>query len=425
MKYSKVTLSNGLRVICVPVSSLESATVTVWVKTGSRKEDKRVNGISHFLEHMVFKGSKKRPSSKLISEAVDGLGREFNAGTTKEWTNFYIRAEKGNLDKAFDVLSDMVLNPVLDPKEIEREKGVIAEEIAMYEDTPIMKIGDVFETTIFGNTPLGWEIAGDEKSVRSIKKDDFVLYRNMHYYSDNIIVTVAGGITEKEVVTLAKKYFSGLKTKPQKITKTEKFVSKQDKPQIAVTNKDNEQAHFILGFLGNPRAHKDRYTEGVLAAIMGGGMSSRLFTEIRERRGLAYSVRTFSEHFVDTGYFATYAGVDPKKLNEAVKVALDQHWGLVEGRYPISEKELKKAKELIKGHIALALEDTREINNFYGDQILFDKKVDSPEDIFKAVDKVTVKDILVLAKKFFVPSRLNFAVIGKGIDKKEFEKLLK
>jgi predicted Zn-dependent peptidase len=424
MNYHKHLLKNGLRVITTPMPSLESVTVTVWVKTGSRQEDLNVNGISHFLEHMVFKGSSKRKTSKEIAEAVDKIGGEFNAATSKEWTNFYIKARKDNLEMAMDVLSDMVLNPLLKETDIEREKGVIVEEIAMYEDMPMLRVGDVFEETMFSGHKLGWDIAGSEKTVRSITKKDFLKYRGLHYDAQNIILTVAGGVDEKKVKALASKYFSGLKKESSNKTKNE-FVYSQTKPLITVKNKKNEQAHLVLGFLGGKRGSKDRFVRALLSNILGGGMSSRLFTEIREKRGLAYSVRTSTESFMDTGYLATYAGVDPGKAQEAVKVALDQHYGLAKGKYKIDSQELLKAKEYLKGHMALGLEDTREVNDFVGEQELFLGKIESPAEIFEAIDKVTAKQIVDLAKEYFVPERMSFAVIGPFADQSVFTKILK
>jgi len=423
MKYTKTTLKNGLRVITTPIATLESATVTVWVKTGSRLEEKRVNGISHFLEHMVFKGSKKRPTAKDISEAVDSFGGEFNAGTSKEWTNFYIKATAKHLEDAFDILSDMVLNPLLREEEIEREKGVIVEEINMYEDTPVMKIGDIFEELAYSGNSLGWDVAGKPKTVRAIKRDDFLRYRKKHYYAENMVVTVAGGIKEQETVNLAQKYFGGLKSGSTSAYKT--FDKRQTKPQVLLKSKKNEQAHFILGFLGEPRGHKDRFVEATLASILGGGMSSRLFIEIRERRGLAYSVRTSADHYGDTGSFATYAGVDINKVDEAIKVMLEQLYGLASGKFPISEKELKKGKEFIKGHIALGLEDTKAVNDLFGENELFLNKVETPEQIFAGIDKVKTADVIAFAKKLFRPEKLNLAIIGPYNSPAKFEKLIR
>jgi len=429
MNYKLQTLSSGLRVLTVPMSNLESATVTVWVKTGSRNEEEKIGGISHFLEHMVFKGSKKRPSAKEISSAVDAIGGEFNAGTSKDWTNFYIKTAVGNLETAFDVLSDMVLNPLLKTDEIEREKGTIIQEIAMYEDTPMAKIGEVFENLTFAGNSLSKDTAGTPKTVKNILRDDFLRYRKMHYYPENMLVSVAGGVSETKVLELVKKYFefahSEFAHSGSGIFKYQSFQTKQDKPQVKLKTKKDEQAHFILGFMADGRNYKGKYAQGLLSAILGGGMSSRLWIEVRERRGLAYAVKTSIERYMDTGYLGTYAGVDPKRVDEAIRVILDQTYGITSGKYPIAVKEMTDFKEFLKGHLALALEDTKDVSAFFSDQALFMDEILTPEEIFKKVDKVTLNEVNYEASRLFVPSRLNLAVIGNYTDPIKFEKLLK
>jgi predicted Zn-dependent peptidase len=425
MNYELHKLENGVRVITVPLLGLESATVTVWVGTGSRYETHRVSGISHFLEHMVFKGGKKRVSAKAISEAVDAIGGEFNAGTTKEWTNFYIKARAGSIDTAFDVLADMVLTPALRQEDIDREKGVIVEEIGMYEDTPLWKIEDVFENLIYKGHGLGRDIIGTKETVTSLKRIDFVRYRNAHYYPKNIVVAVAGGVTGKKALALAKKYFGGL-TKTPKIqnSKNLRYKTKQTKPQVLLSSKRKDQAHFVLGFRASALGSKDRYAETVLAAILGGGMSSRLFTEIREKRGLAYAVKAARNSYADCGCIGVYAGVDPKKAVDAVSVALDQCYGLANGKYPVASGELAKAKEYIKGHLALSLEDTKAVNAFYGLKELILGKLETPEQVFETIDKVAVDDIVKAAKKIFRPEGINLAVIGPYKEADKFKKVV-
>ncbi|MEJ2347907.1 MAG: pitrilysin family protein [Patescibacteria group bacterium] len=422
MKYKLERFSNGPRLLMVPLPNMESSTVTVWVKTGSRLESPETSGISHFLEHMVFKGSKKRPTAKEIALAVDSIGGEFNAGTSKEWTNFYIRTRNELFPTALDVLSDMVLNPILKAEDIEREKGVIIEEIAMYEDTPMLKIGETFESLVFKGNPLEKDVGGTKNSVRKMDRSDFVNYRKMHYGANNVLITVVGGFEQREVEGLVKKYFKSLKRiKREKIVK---FNSNQKKPAVLLHSKKKEQAHFILGFLGSQTGSKDRFTESVIAGILGRGMSSRLFTEIREKRGLAYDIRTLREHYLDTGYIGTYAGVDVKRVDEAIKVILDEHYKLASGKKKISANELKKAKEYLKGHLALSLEDPRNISSFFGLKELLLDKTETPEDVFKGIDEVSKEDILRVAKKLFVPERLNLAVIGPYKDKRRFEKIV-
>jgi predicted Zn-dependent peptidase len=424
MDYKLHKLSSGLTLMTIPMPSLESVTVTIWVKTGSRYEAARVGGISHFLEHIVFKGSKKRPSAREISQAVDAIGGEFNAGTSKDWTNFYIKARRENLETAMDVLSDMVLNPLMDPAEIEREKGTIIQEIRMYEDTPIMHIADIFEELAFDGNPLGWETAGSEKTVKGIKRSDFVNYRKLHYHPENMLVTVAGGIDGAKTVALVEKYFTGIghgKTESEyKI-----FENKQTKPGLKLQTKKSEQAHLIMGFSGEGRNYEGRFAQSVLSAVLGGGMSSRIFTEVRERRGLAYSVRTSFDRYQEIGYMGTYAGVNVAKVDEAISVMLDQHYGLASKKYPVTRKELAKAKGFLKGNLALSLEDTKNVSAFFGEQQLFTPKVLAPDEVYERVDKVTLDDIYFEAKKLFTPARLNLAIIGPFKDKNKFVQLLK
>jgi predicted Zn-dependent peptidase len=423
MNYKLTTLENGLRVVVVPLPSLESATLTVWVGVGSRYEEPKISGLSHFLEHMVFKGGKKYSSAKEVSEKIDTMGAENNAGTAHEWTNFYIKARAGLIGEAFDVLSDVVLRPILKTEDINRERGVILEEIAMEEDTPVEKIGDVFGELIFSGSSLGVNIAGSPQTVSHIHKSDFVRYRNTHYDAKNIVITVAGGVDVIKTVKLAEKYFGTLSG--TKRENAEQFISKQTAPRLKVEYKKSEQAHLILGFLGHPRGYELRYAESILATLLGRGMSSRLFTEVREKRGLAYAVGSSVARYVDTGAFATYAGVDLKRIDEAIKVILDQMYGLKNTKYPVSKKELNKAKEYLKGRMALALEDTNAVNDFFGQRVLFDQAIETPEQVFKKVDKVSLSEVLEVAKDLFVPEKLNLAIIGPYKDKTRFEKLIR
>lgn len=423
MKFHLTKLKNGLPIITVPMPTLESATVTVWVGVGSRYETKRVSGISHFLEHMSFKGSKKRPSARAVSEAVDAIGGEFNASTSKEWTNFYIRSRSATLPLAFDVLSDIVLNPLIKVDDIKVEKGVIVEEIGMYEDTPMSRIGDIFEQLIFEGHPLAMDITGTKKTVTQIQRPDFVKFRKENYFAKNMLVTVSGGVSEKQVVNLAKAHLGDFKS--GKRNKTSKFKGIQKKAKVRLVSKKIDQAHLILGFGAKQLGHKDRYTETVLNAILGGGMSSRLFTEVREKRGLAYAVRSAFDRLIDTGYFAVYAGVDIKKAPEAIKVILEQLNGLAEGKLVPDKKEMKKAKEYVKGHFALSLEDTRSVNGFFGGEQLILGKIRTPEEVISNIEKVTTEEVLKAAKNIFKMEKANLAIIGPYKNATKFEKILK
>lgn len=424
MDYKLQNLSSGLRLLTVSMPSLESATATIWVKTGSRYEESKTNGISHFLEHMVFKGSKKRPTAKAISEVVDSIGGEFNAATSKDWTNFYIKTRVANLDLAMNVLSDMVLNPLLKEEEIEREKGTIIQEIAMYEDTPMMHIGDVFEELIFSGNPLGWDTIGNAKTVKGIKRNDFVRYRNMHYYPENMLVTIAGGVSEEVSKKLVEKYFGKFNSNEAGPT-INKFSVRQIKPQFKLQTKKAEQAHLVLGFLSEGRNYEGKFAQSLLSTILGGGMSSRMFIEVRERRGLAYAIRTGMDRYQEVGYLSTYAGVNVEKADEAIKVMLDQYYKITNRQSLITNRELIKAKEFLKGHLALTLEDTKDVSSFFADKALFTNEILTPEEVYERVDRVSLDDILFEAKKLFVPEKLNLAIIGPFKSEEKFVQLLK
>lgn len=423
MKIEKFKLDNGLRVVVVPIENLESATLTVWVKTGSRHENEKNAGVSHFLEHMVFKGGKKRPSTKKIAEAVDNIGAEFNAATYKEWTNFYIKARADNMRIAFDVLSDMVLDPILDAAEIEKEKGVILQELKMYEDNPRRHVWDIFQGIMFNGSTLGWETIGTKKSVSEMKREDFVEYRRNQYNASTMVLTIAGGVNVAEVKKLAQEYFSGLaKTSDYETFKT--FgLSTSEKSVVLLTQK-REQTNFVVGFPGVKIGHPDRFIISVLRSILSGGMSSRLFTQVRERRGLAYSVFADSEYFIDAGYFSAYAGVDPKKVKSAIKVILKELYKLTTDKHGITNAELKKAKEYLKGHIALGLEDSSAINDFVGMDELFMNEVFTPEQIYKEIDVVTIEDVVRVASELFQKDKVRLAIIGPHKSEAVFDKLL-
>ena len=428
MNYSKHTLGNGLRLITIPLPSVPSATLMILVGVGSRYEDERVNGVTHFLEHMVFKGTKKRPSAEQFSEMIDMIGAEWNASTGKESTAYYIKAAAIHLPTMFDILSDLVTQPLLEPAEIEREKGVIISEIAMYEDTPARRVGELFETLLYPGSSLGWDIAGKSETVMGITRDDFTALYRSFYHPENMVIAVAGNVKEHEVKKLTQKYLEGLQkgtgNKRQGVIK-ETFL--QDTPRVHVKEKKTDQAHLVLGVRGNPRGHPERWAEEVLSALLGGGKSSRLWVQVRERRGLAYHVESSIEHYRDNGYFAVYAGVQPDKVEQTLEVILRELRELREGKRGkrITARELRKAKEFVKGHLALSLEDTRNVAGFFGAFELLEGKVVTPSEVQKEIDAVTVEDIMEVVDAFFRAERLNLALIGPYGGRKDGEKFKK
>ncbi len=412
----KQVVSNNLRVLTAEMKSVKSATVLLLVKAGSRYETKNLNGIAHFAEHMFFKGTKKRPTAVEIASLIDGLGAEFNAFTSKEYTGFYIKAASSHLELVSEVLSDMLLNSKFDQEEINRERNVIAEELRMYLDTPMRYVGDIYEELLYGDQPLGWDTVGTLESLANIQREDFLSYNSKFYLGPNMIFVAGGDVNEFRAKELAEKYFASLPDRP-----SPKFLPikySQEKPALRLFYKDSEQAHLCLGVrafaLGNP----DRYKSAVLNAIIGSSMSSRLFIQLRERRGLAYYVRSGNEEYHDAGSFAAQAGVDPKNINEAIKVVLAEFAKIATEQPGI--EELNKAKESIKGRLILELEDSREISTMIGLQELLEGRIRTPEEIISEIDKVTAADVTEVAKKIFVNKGLNLAIIGPFKDEGKF-----
>lgn len=405
----------------IPMESVKSVTALVLVGVGSRYETRPTNGISHFLEHMAFKGTQKRPTPLAISSLIDGIGGEFNAFTSKEITGFFIKAAAHHSPLAFDVLSDILLHSKFEEKEVEKERGVILEEINLFEDTPVRKIGDVYETLLYGDAPLGWETVGRKEAIKKIQREDFLDYLRAFYSPSNIVVVVAGSFKSSAVLALAEKHFGEMQ--PFRVSNYKKVVEKQTKPKSLLKFKKTEQAQLCLGVRTFAYSHPDRYALAVLAATLGGGMSSRLFSEVREKRGLAYYVRTSSDHFLDTGTLVTQAGVDLKRIEEAIKVILAEYQKMVKKLCPKSE--IAKAKEYLKGHLILELEDSRGVASLFGSQEILERKIRTPGEIIKKIDQVNTEDIQRVATKIFLGEKLNLAIIGPFTDGKKFEKILR
>lgn len=420
MKYTKQVLPNGLTILKVPSSDAESVVVDFFVKTGSRSETLRENGISHFLEHFLFKGTKKYPSTLAITELIDGIGGEMNANTGKEHTQYFIKAKSSYLSLIFEVLTDMIQNPLLDPTELEREKGVIVEEINMYKDTPMAEIENVLEAAMWPKTALGRDIAGDKNTVTKFTPDMFRSYLARHYQLPNIILGVSGKFDDKRLDHLIKTYWSGLPKRS--FHKWERVADTQNRPRISVQYKDTEQAHLAFGFKGFAYNDRRNTAATVLSAILGGGMSSRLFIEVRERRGLAYYVRAGNSSYQDTGSFQIGSGVQVGKIEEAIGVILEELRRIC--TVTPSPQEMEKAKEYLKGRTTLALEDNQVRLDWYLEQAAFRKSIQTPDEIFKKIDSVTARDVRAVASELFRRSSAALAVIGPYKRDTAFQKLL-
>ncbi len=417
----KITHSNGLRIISVPVLNSKAVTVLVLVGVGSKYEKKRISGISHFLEHMYFKGTKKRPKPKSVAETLDKIGGSYNAFTGDEYTGYYAKVAGSHFETALDWVSDIFLNSTLPEREVAKEKGVIIEEINMIKDHPMSYVQELWTHLLYGDQPAGWSIAGDKESVSSIEKRDLVDYMNKGYSSLNTLVCVTGAIDSNFAEKMVKKYFSKIKKGKRPLKRP--VIEKQKKPAVLVERKDTDQTHLCLGVRAYSLSHKDRHVLKVIETILGKMMSSRLFIKIREELGLAYYIKTDVESSTDTGFLVTQAGVDVKKSKKAISAIVGEYKKIASQK--VSSVELKKAKENIKGRMVLSLESSDSQAFFYGTQELLREKIETPEEIFKKIDKVTSEDVLRVAKDIFKPQKINLAIIGPlDEDEVAFSKLL-
>src|SRR3990172_11141188 len=405
------TLKNGLQVIFVDIKAFPTITTVLLVGASSRYENKDNNGIAHFFEHMAFKGSKKYPDSFVISSTVEGLGGIFNAFTSKDHTGYWIKSLADHFDTAVGVLSDMVQHSLLVPEEIEREKGVITEEINMYHDMPQRKVGEMFEALLYKDSPLGFEIAGHKEINNKFEKNTFVDYMRKLYHPNNAVLVVAGGLKDKS------QYLNQIKSKLENWQEGEKstFVKineSQTEPQIFIKHKKTEQAHFCIGFRAFSFNDSRKYALNVLSAILGGGISSRLFIQVRERRGLCYYISTGNELYSDCGNIVTQAVVTNNldKVKEAIKEILNEHEKITKGE--IKDEELKRAKELIKGRFLLSLEDSSVVANYFGTKKLLQDSLETPQEVIKRIEAVTSEEVSSLARDLFVKRNLNLAMVG-------------
>ena len=421
MKYKKKVLKNGLRIVTVPMHDNKTVTVLVLVEAGSKYEDKKENGISHFLEHMCFKGTTKRPNAGDISLELDRLGAQSNAFTSHEFTGYYAKVHAKNVYKVIDIISDMYLSPIFDEGEIKKEKGVIVEEMNMYEDLPMRKVGYLFMELLYKDNPVGRTILGDKDFIKKAEQKDFIEYRNKHYVASATTVIVAGNIDEKRVIKDIEDKFE--KISHSKKEGKEKVKEIQKKPELKIEYKKSDQSHLILGVRAFDFSKKDNLITSVLCGVLGAGMSSRLFKKLREEMGVCYYVKAENDSYSDHGYLGVSAGVDNKRIKEVVEVVLGEFKKLKDEL--VSEKELKKVKEAMISSLILGLESSDSYSEYYGIQEVLNRPINTPQEKIKKIKAITAKDIKRVANKIFVNESLNLAVIGPIKDKKPLQKILK
>ncbi len=407
-KVTRVKFKNGLRLIVVPREDSLTTTVAVLVAAGSKYESKETNGLSHFLEHMCFKGTEKRPRPIDIASELDAIGAQYNAFTSHEYTSYYAKVRNGAFRDAFGIVSDLYLNPIFRDEDIEIERGVIIEEINMYEDMPRRKIEEVFMELLYGDQPAGWSIAGPKENIRRFAREDFVEYREKNYLPESTVVVISGGVSPARAIAAVRKEFgaigSGEKMKKPKVKESQKS------PAEKVIVKKLEQTHLVLGVRAFGMHDKRRYALEVLAETLGGGMSSRLFKRVRDELGAAYYVKASADLLSDHGILSVAAGVDNKKARLVVKAVAEELRRMKTERIP--EDELEKAKEHLVGDLFLSVETSDTLGYFYGTQEIMGEKLSSPNRVARAIRAVTAKDVQKVAKDVILNKNLNLAAIG-------------
>lgn len=419
-KFKLTKLTNGLRILTIPSKESFSFQMKVLVNTGAEFETKKNNGISHFLEHMCFKGTKKRLSSFAITKELDNVGAFFGASTGGEYTGYYARVAQQNKKLTLDIVSDIYLNSQFPPKEIKKEKGVIIEEINMYQDDSKSYIWDLWGKLLYGNQAVGRSVLGTKTNIRNFKRKDFLKYYESQYKARSTIVVVSGNFSEREIITQIEDYFRDIRLGKGKIK--ERVREKQNKPGVLLKNKKTDQTHLILGFRGIDLFDKRRYALSLLNAVFDGGASGILFQTIREKLGVAYYINSALSYSTDYGFWAVGAGVDSNRLEEVISSILDE-WKKFKTK-PIGSKDLKKAKNYITGKVALSLENVHNVASNFAFQELLKRKIETPEQYLKKIKQVTARDLQKVAQDLLKPRFLNLALIGPHKNKQKLQKLL-
>jgi len=405
--YHRTVLENGLRILSAPRGEAESVAIGIWINAGGRYENARLNGISHFLEHLLFKGTKTR-SCRQIKEAVEGRGGALNAFTDEEFTCVWAKVQPKELESTVEVLTDMVLNPSLDSAELEKERGVILEEIRMYRDLPMQSVHDLLSNLLWPHHPLGMNLAGTEESVKRIRRADLASYQKRFCTPRNIVIAVCGRHTHRALVEGVSRLWRRIPAGRRQ--PYPKVRQRQLKPRLKVEIKETEQTHLSLGFHAFPRNHPHVHALNLLNVVLGGNMSSRLFQEVREERGLCYEIGSQVKRYRDTGLFSVSAGVEHRNLIRCLDLILRELKEVRRGG--VTPKEFEQAAEFFVGQLLFALEDTVEHMCWVGECEMLLERVESVETILNQVNRVRRRDLTQVAKMILRPQRLNLAVIG-------------
>ncbi len=405
--YNKTVLDNGLRVITSAMPHSRSVCIAFLVGAGSCYEAQEEAGISHFAEHVFFKGTKRRPTAKEISQDIEGIGGIINGGTDKELTVYWAKVASSHFSIALDVLADLLLNSRFDDKDIGQERQVIMEEINMNLDLPRERVSMLIDEMLWPGQPLGREVIGGKETVASITREQMLNYIARRYMPNNTVVSIAGDIQPEEAIAQIDRLLG--KWTVRELTTGYKVTNEQMAPGLRIEHRDNEQAHLCLGVHGFSQFHPQRFALDLLSTVLGGGMSSRLFTEIREHKGLAYDIHSYSDHFLNAGSFIVYAGVDPGKVETAGAAILEELSKLKQG---VTLSELTRAKELSKGRLQLRLEDSQNVALWLGSQEILRQHILSEDEVISIVDALTVDDLKRVAEEVLISNKLNLAIVG-------------
>jgi predicted Zn-dependent peptidase len=417
--FEKTALGNGIRVVTAPFPQVGSVSCFVMLSAGSRYETAESKGIAHFAEHMFFKGTERRPTARTISTEIDAIGGEFNAFTGKELTGYYVRCGTETRDIALDVLTDMLLHSKFEEEEIAKEKGVILEEMNVYLDTPQRYVGNVYDRLLYADQPLGWDILGTRETIENASRDTFTSYLDTWYRPERIVVGIGGrlgdGLQEK-----LQELLGGIEPRPTGTAAPVELPA--DVSPVLLHTKTSEQAHLILGVRGYPIGHPNRYALQLLAVVLGGGMSSRLFTEVRERRGLGYYVHAGNTSYTDAGTFYATAGVDVARVDEAITTILEELRKIASEPVPV--EELEKARGYAKGRFVLRLESPQGTIQYGLRREVLEGEIEEPDELLRQLDEITAEDVQRVARDLFEDKRLYLALVGPFDEPERFEKLL-
>ncbi len=417
--YTKSILSNGLRVLTSTMLHTRAVSLSMYFGAGSRYENDPQAGISHFVEHMLFKGTARRPRPEDVSGPIENVGGIQNAATDRELTVYWCKVARPHFEMGMDVLQDMVHHSLFDSAEIEKERNVILEELSQVQDSPPELAGLLIDETLWPNQPLGRDVAGSKESVAGINRTMLLEYLRQQYDPSNAVVSVAGNVAHEEVVALLQTSLGEWQAGPP--VPYRPAQNGQQTPRVRLLSRKTEQAHLCLALPGLPTNHPDRHTLALLNIMLGEGMTSRLFLEIRERRGLAYDVHSYVSHFLDAGALTIYSGVDPKNALDTLKAAMDL---LFELRNGVGEEELSRAKELAKGRLMLRMEDTRAVSSWMGAQELLTGRVNTLDEVTEFIDAVTTEDIQRVARSLITKQLVNLAVVGPFRSEGRFAKAI-